>query len=1180
METIRGLQVQMLGKPRLELDGQPLTRLMAVKHQALVFYLAAHEHPVQRSRLAALLWSRLAPTAARGNLRVALSRLRRQLPGLLEIDAEEVGLAAAEVRVDWRELERIAARPEASPDETSVAVARTWRGPLLDGFELGDADEYEQWLASSRQRAARSAITLRGRLARVCESAGRPEEAIEHLRGWLDIDDADEQAHIDLMRLLAATGRRTAAIAQYEVCRATLMERLGARPSADCYALYCRIHADAPRPVVIAAGPVPAPTPAPVPVLAPAPPSVDATIPHTEGILVGRQAELALLAERLLDPSCRWLSIVGPGGVGKTRLAAAAATYLAEHFNGGLTWFSAREVAGGRGAAAEPGADDIAGELMHRVQAGPGSAPALLILDNLETLADGRGLVENLLATLPRITVLGTSRVRIGSSREWLLELGGLDLASDAAGEPGSSEAVGLFVASMQRLDPTFDPRQHGAAIERICRRVAGLPLAIELAAQGARTVGTETIAARMDTDLALSDPDRAAGDPHRSLDVVLADSWSALPATVRAAACRLAALPDEFDADLAALVQVPFTALEVLGRHSWLARGARSRLAMHPLQRAYLRRLPEEPGPARDVTAAETVSGTAPTTLAVTRSVATLVTAALRAQLPTVGVFGDLAEQVDEPATATPCGTPHPIPADESSPALFDPPVVAMALDHAITCWPSPALCALVDDTAAWLLARDRSPEAAGLLARAGLRADLPGWRRIGWRLRQAEVLNESGKAVAAAHLWRRSLEALGFGDIEAHAPLPLPHGALRRVADLAPWPANDPERHAFSVLVARGLMAYGQHLSFTARPGPMSACTTLLWLLGARTLTPAERCSADAVAAYGSMLVGLPGLSRIAERRYQRRLAGHPRDQRLRLAAEEAVAARRVADGRWEGLTSRLDAMVEEWRRAHCPRHEIETRSLAAKLAFYQGMLLQSRRRFAELTARARLLEVDVGRFWGPLGEVEAGLTLETDEIEALQYRLDEIRHVMAEVENFDSAYTLRWFGLRARVAWRRGDLEALHEAVTAGAAACRRIRFGGFWAHEGFAGIGEGLLRLRRHERQTGGAVAPLQAGWLAFRRPLRAHCRRFTPARILWHYLEGLDAAEMGRRAEAGRSLRTAVRLAEHQGMRVELARSCVAVGALENDEQWSARALRLRREMGVIGATLEQEQLFR
>ena len=125
---LRGLQVQLLGRPRLEMDGQPLVRLMAVKQQALVFHLAAQDRPVPRNRLAAMLWGRLEPAAARANLRVALSRLRKLLPDMLAIDDTEVGLsAAAQIRVDWRELEDAARDPGRCSLAVADAAARAWR---------------------------------------------------------------------------------------------------------------------------------------------------------------------------------------------------------------------------------------------------------------------------------------------------------------------------------------------------------------------------------------------------------------------------------------------------------------------------------------------------------------------------------------------------------------------------------------------------------------------------------------------------------------------------------------------------------------------------------------------------------------------------------------------------------------------------------------------------------------------------------------------------------------------------------------------------------------------------------------------------------------------------------------------------------------------------------------------
>ncbi|WP_269747414.1 AfsR/SARP family transcriptional regulator, partial [Variovorax sp. WDL1] len=244
-DVVRGLRILLLGRPRLELDGQPLTRLIALKHQALVYYLAVKGGPVPRAELATLLWETLDEAAARANLRVALTRLRRWLPELLDIDAHQVGFApGAPLAIDLCELH--AALDPSMPHDARVAAARAWRGPLLDGMTLDDADGFERWLAATRQRALRDVVALRHALAAHARGAGRSDEALAHLRALLEIDDADEPAHMALMELLGAAGQRTAALAQYEACRAALAERLGARPSAACYGLYVQIHADAP----------------------------------------------------------------------------------------------------------------------------------------------------------------------------------------------------------------------------------------------------------------------------------------------------------------------------------------------------------------------------------------------------------------------------------------------------------------------------------------------------------------------------------------------------------------------------------------------------------------------------------------------------------------------------------------------------------------------------------------------------------------------------------------------------------------------------------------------------------------------------------------------------------------------------------------------------------------------
>lgn len=177
-----------------------------------------------RPRLATLLWGDLDDAAGRGNLRGALSRLRRWLPGVLAIDAQQVGLAdPAAGHIDLQALRR--AQGPALPHAERLAAADAWRGPLLDGLGIGPAEAFEDWLGAARQRARRDIVALRHGLLARAESASRLDEALAHARALLDIDDADEPAHMAVMRLLAAGGRRTAAIAQYEACKARAASR-------------------------------------------------------------------------------------------------------------------------------------------------------------------------------------------------------------------------------------------------------------------------------------------------------------------------------------------------------------------------------------------------------------------------------------------------------------------------------------------------------------------------------------------------------------------------------------------------------------------------------------------------------------------------------------------------------------------------------------------------------------------------------------------------------------------------------------------------------------------------------------------------------------------------------------------------------------------------------------------
>ena len=1147
---MRGVRVLLMGQGRLELDGQPLTRLMASKHQALVFYLAATGEPAPRSRLAALLWGDNDEAAARANLRVALTRVRRWLPDVLDIDNRQVAFAAdATVSVDWRDLTR--ALQDDAPLASREAAARAWRGPLLDGLDVTGSDEFEHWLAQMRQRAQHDAISLRRMLLQSHEADGALDVAIGHARGLLEIDETDEPAHMALMRLLAARGQRTAALAQYDACRAALAERLGARPSAACYALYTRIHADphagatpdahapgapfapsatGPPPLVAsAAASLSASSVHAAPAAPPSPPTPSPPLVSAARVaLIGRESELTLVDERLSDPECRWLTITGPGGVGKTRLAMAAAAGLAPRLRHGVLWFSGRDAGG-----ALRDAETLAQQVLEHVGTDrhePGAL--LLVLDNLETVTGVRVLACMLASRVPGAVVLATSRSRVGGVREWLIEMTGLSLERAADGAPASSPAARLFAASARRLVPGFEAGAEADAVERICARVGGLPLALEMAAHAVHQVGTAAVADRLDRDSALTDPDRDPDDRHHRMEWVLEDSWALLDEPTRAAALRLAWLPDEVDDELARAIGVDETAVGALRDHSWLQRRGTSRVAMHPLQHDFLRRLAAAP-PAAEVRAA------------VVRYLDTV--------LPGVLPFGDVApadaERADRLAATAAC----------AAPVITD----AMAQCGAEAC--VDALATWVDRVVALLLHAHRQAEAAEVLAQGMARSDLPAWLSTGWRLRRAELLSGEGNATAALVDYSQALASLGLGDVATGradwSSLPRAVGRLLTRRD---WPPKGPAREGFEQLLMRSLYAAAVYLTFTPDPMPAVRLSAMADVLARRLGRYADLRHVSA--AWGLLTFGCPSLARLQQRRACRAHRPGEADSRMDAFTREGQAVLRVALGQWSGLPARLDEVADHWLAMRNLRHEVGLRSLGAKLALYQGRLLDSFDRFATISELSLRRSGESWSAWGPVGQAEVALYLGQLDNAALQRLFDRAARVMTEMEDVDAAYTLRRQALAARLAWRRGDIHASREAVLAGCAAAARLRHCGFWAHEGYAGLGDTLLALRRHERERGGAVPPLDQAWTLLQPALAAHVRRFPPARTLQARLRGEWARDEGRLAEAESALLRAIVLAERQGMRVELARACEVLAVVRRDTSSQERAERLWRDM--------------
>lgn len=1133
---MRGLRVLLLGRPRLEFDGQPVAVQLPIKQQVLMFFLSvahtAGTGPVSRGELATLLWEELDAEAARGNLRAALTKLRRALPGLLHTDAQHVGFSRdATVAVDLVDLMR-ACDGNTLP-EAALAAAQAWRGPPLDGFDLA-SENVERWLAQLRRQARQHAVQLRHRLAQQAQADGEPEAAVSHLRALLEIDDADETAHMALMDLLAASGRRTAAIAQYEACRAALADRLGARPSAACYALYTRIHADSP------VAPTLAP---PAQAAAPAMPLKGAGHPARDGTLIGRAKEVELLALRLNEPECRWLTVIGPGGVGKTRLAQAAANRVAAQFRHGVLMLSGRDPGG---ALRDP--ESLAQQVLACTGADRDQHGALLLLlDNMETVPDVAALARLLQTRAPGVVVLATSRRRLRAGREWLLELSGLSLERTEPDCPASSPAAQLLTRAVQRLMPGFDPGARpelAADAETLCAHVGGLPLALELAARSVQQAGLTSTVRRLQQGAPLEDPDHGAAEGHHSMAVVVDEAWHALPLAAREAAIRLAWLPGAFDLFLAEAVDVPVEQVGVLREHSWL-RQTDGELSLHPLQQDHLRRLPL-------ATAAQ-------------QGVRQALADHVRAALPSLPPFSDWPGGAEEAVAL-------------ARSALWAPSLLAEVRELLIADTPADALPVLVDGLTALLAAAERTDEARSLWERAARRSDLPAWRRAGWTLRAAEFANRQGDVVQARRGFLDALGSLGLADPQRPEDgwRALPAASWRTLRRQG-WPAAGAERDAFVTLLLRSMMLLTQIHSFGAEPRLATPTNLLTTLVAYRGAGRPQQHAVRVMSAYGSLMFAgaVPGRFLLHLTKRRQPVAEDPLQQAF---CVEGECATRIALGDWAGLPERLQQARDVFDRHGDHRHWFESLSLPAKLAFYQGRLHEAYAGFAECTEHSLRRPGGVWRAWGPFGQAESALCLGTLSSAELQRLADMGAHWLTELENLDTAYGLRHLGLAARLALRRGDLERAREAVLAGAATADRIPVCSFWVHEGLAGLGDSLLALRRLERSRAGVLPPLDAAWSQLEAALARHVRRFPAGAALLPRLRGERWVDDGQFERGRAALRTAVKLAEQQGLRVELARACEALNRASTDTSasgdWGLRAQQLWRDMGANARTAQ------
>jgi predicted ATPase/DNA-binding SARP family transcriptional activator len=503
----------------------------------------AREHRLHREQAMDLLWPDLGRVAAANNLRQALYVARKTLdpdPKLASryLSSKDESLTVCPDGNLWVDVDAF---------EESAASARRSRDPAayraaidLYAGDLLPEDRYEEWTEGRREELRQLYLVLLVELAARYEERDEHGPAIEVLRNATANEPTLEEAHAALMRLHALSGRPEQALAQYERLRGALSRGLGTEPGATTRRLREEIAVGTFSPTPPAGPPQEEPQGA-----------ARHNLPAPKTSFVGRERDM-LEVKRLL-PMTLLLTLTGAGGAGKTRLALEVARDLVGAYPDGV-WLVelaplsegdlvAQEVAGALEVQERPG-QPLTDTLVDAL----GDKELLLVMDNCEHLAEAAArLVDALLDSCPRVRILATSREPLGVSGEVTRPVAPLSLPATTDGRFSSEslmhyESVRLFVDRARLRLPDFRlTQENAAAVARMCRRLDGIPLAIELATARMGALAVEQIAQRLEVSLdVLKGASRTATPRQQTLRATLDWSHDLLSEAERAVFRRL----------------------------------------------------------------------------------------------------------------------------------------------------------------------------------------------------------------------------------------------------------------------------------------------------------------------------------------------------------------------------------------------------------------------------------------------------------------------------------------------------------------------------------------------------------------------------------------------------------------------------------------------------------------
>lgn len=576
----------------IEKDGQPVEKTVSRKVTVLLAYLAYEARPQNRETLATLFWDDRTQKQALSNLRTVLTSLRKQVGEYVTITRQTVAINEdTEVWVDTTVFqqqinEALTNWPSADAIAQTEAALMLYTGRFMQGILVRDSRELEDWMQMSGDQLSHLATSARQKLVDYYQTQGNYIAGIQHTALLLQADSLEENTHRQMMQLLARSGQRRGAIEQYEACRRMLDEEFGVEPDDETEALYRRLQ------------------------LADRAPANNIPTPLTT--FVGRTKERlqisALLREGISDSerggSNRLLTLIGLGGIGKTRLAVQIAHDMANNYLNGVYFVPLAPIESSDflvSAIAEAtnltfvGKGDPKTQLLNHLR----DKEALLVLDNFEHVVAGATLLDDILQHAPDITFLVTSRERLQLRAERLFELGGLPCPTGDASDHDLNgyDSSRLFVERAQLVDVNFKLTDgNEQCVGRICQLLQGMPLGIELAAAWIRAFSCSQILSHIEQNLDfLATQMQDVPERHRSLRAIFDYVWSLLSEDERLLFIKLSLFRGGFEIEAAtAVADVSPWTLVALVEKSLLRKQDNNRYEMLEVLRRFAAKMSE----------------------------------------------------------------------------------------------------------------------------------------------------------------------------------------------------------------------------------------------------------------------------------------------------------------------------------------------------------------------------------------------------------------------------------------------------------------------------------------------------------------------------------------------------------------------------------------------------------